>query len=292
MKAAQFPLKLSFACTAHKMQGSTVPKPDTLAIDLKSVREAATAYVMCSRVQYINQLFILNQFLPDKIYPSEAAMKELSRLKDIALNHKEDDLREAILITSLNVRSLPRHHKNLLNDPQIHGKVIALQETWCDVDGAYAHLNMPGYSMSMVNAGRGKGIVTYFNPEFQPSGMINNERYQILRVSSKDLDVINVYISRGANRANFLKDLGALARGSKPCFIVGDFNIDFLNDPTEVIVKKITSSSFKQLVSTPTHVEGGLLDHIYVRDQTCKYQVDINFPFYSDHGAISVTDTI
>ena len=146
--------------------------------------------------------------------------------------------------------------------------------------------------MSMVNAGRGKGIMTHFNPEFQPSGMINSERYQILQVSSKDLDVINVYISRGANKANFLKDLGALARGSKPCFIVGDFNIDFPNDPTEVIIKKITSSSFKQLVSTPTHVEGGLLDHIYVRDQTCEYHVDINFPFYTDHGAISVIKTV
>ena len=53
MTAIQYPLKLSFACTAHKMQGSTVMKPDPLIIDLKSVREAAQAYVMMSRIQAI-----------------------------------------------------------------------------------------------------------------------------------------------------------------------------------------------------------------------------------------------
>ena len=290
MKAVQFPLKLSFACTAHKMQGSTISKPDSLAADLSSVREAACAYVIFSRIQFLDQLYILNKFHREKIFPSDIAMKELARLNNVALNHHQKTLKEKTLITSLNIRSLLRHHKNISKDPFIGGRVIALQETWCECDQQPEQLKLPGYSLRLVNRGRGKGIATYFKEEFQPSGSINKELYQILRVSSPDMDVINLYISRGANKVDFLNDLGTLARGSKPCFITGDFNIDFLKNSNEAIIRKITSSKFKQIVTSPTHIEGGLLDHVYVRDHAHEYQANINFPFYSDHGAILVID--
>ena len=44
--AVQFPLRLAFASTAHKVQGMTVKKPNLLVVDLRSVREAAQAYVI------------------------------------------------------------------------------------------------------------------------------------------------------------------------------------------------------------------------------------------------------
>merc|ERR1712105_2745 len=109
MRATQFPLKLSFACTAHKMQGSTVKKPDKLVIDLKSVKEAAQAYVMMSRVQSLNQLYILNEFPREKIYPSEAAMEELTRLHKLSLNEVERVRQENTRIMTLNIRSLQKH---------------------------------------------------------------------------------------------------------------------------------------------------------------------------------------
>ena len=288
MMAVQFPLKLSFACTAHKMQGSTVLKPDSLAIDLKSVREPAQAYVMMSRVQALDQLFILEEFPRGKVFPSEAAMEELKRLTLLALNDQRRAMKDLTLISSLNIRSLLCHHRNLSKDPNISGNVIALQETWCEADQDNCHLCLPGYELSLVSHGRGKGIATYFKPDFQETGTVNESLYQIARVSSKDVDVINVYLSRGANKANFLRDLGSLAKGSKPCLIVGDFNLDYLGNPNETIIKKITSCNFKQIVSTPTHIQGGLLDHVYVKHQDQEYQALVNFPYYSDHAIISV----
>ena len=53
--AYQFPLKLAFAATAHKVQGQTIKKPNFLVADLRKVREAAQAYVILSRVQTIDQ---------------------------------------------------------------------------------------------------------------------------------------------------------------------------------------------------------------------------------------------
>ena len=126
LTATQFPLKLAFACTAHKMQGSTVCKPDSLVIDLESVREAAQAYVMMSRVQSISQLYILNKLPHQKIYPSTTAMKELKRLEDISLNAKPNNSPQNTYVLSLNIRSLLANFSNLLKDELMRAKVIAL----------------------------------------------------------------------------------------------------------------------------------------------------------------------
>jgi len=288
MTATQFPLKLAFACTAHKMQGATVVKPDSLVIDLLSVREAAQAYVMLSRVQSINQLFVLKEIPPKKMYPSPIAKEELNRLNSIALNNIERIARKNTLITSLNIRSLPKHHSHLIHDSKIRGQVIALQETWCSRDNENQNLELPGYQVHFVNQGRGKGVVTYFKKEFYVTGEMNTDKYQISKVSCEEFDVLNIYLSKGANKADFFRDLKKLASPQKMCIIIGDFNVDYLKIPQERLLTEITSLGFKQLVNHPTHVEGGLLDHVYIRRSNLETQVQINFPFYSDHAAIAI----
>ena len=78
--------------------------------------------------------------------------------------------------------------------------------------------------------------------------------------------------------------MGSLAKESKSCFIVGDFNIDFLCNSNEVIIKTITSKGFSQIISTPTHLNGGLIDHIYMKYPDHDIKTDIDFPFFSDHA--------
>ena len=291
MTAIQYPLKLSFACTAHKIQGSTIKKPDTLAADLTSVKEAAQAYVILSRVEEENQLIILNEFPREKLYPSPIAMQELEYLQENALNAKNQQVKEDTLVLTLNIRSLPKHHENLVKDPSIDAKVIALQETWCHPDRDYQTLEFPGFQKHLVSKGHGKGIATYFKSNFQVTGSYVSDLYQICKVSSSAVDIVNVYCSQGFDKASFLKDLGALVRGRKQCFIVGDFNIDFLSCPKDAVISKITSSGFKQIITLPTHVSGSLLDHVYIRNPSAHYSEEINFPFYSDHAAISIVQS-
>merc|ERR1711888_407817 len=76
-KLIQFPLVLAWAVTVHKFQGQTVKSPQKVVIDLKSVFEAAQAYVMASRVQELEQLYILEELPKDKIYASAAALTEI-----------------------------------------------------------------------------------------------------------------------------------------------------------------------------------------------------------------------
>ena len=288
MVAVQIPLKLAFACTAHKIQGSTVLAPKKVIVDLSSVKEPAQGYVMGSRVERIDQLFILNEFSTEKIYPSPAAMEELNHLQNKAMNNMEDQRINSNIIISLNIRSLVKHHSALCNDFQMKAKVIALQETWCPVGQNPELLQMPGYNLHLVNSGHGKGIATYFSAEFQQVEEVNREHYQMSKITSNEYDVVNVYCSKGANKVAFLNDLGKLAKAPRPCYIVGDFNVNFLRDPQDQIIKKILSHGFKQIVSEPTHIAGSLLDHVYVKRVLQEPKIALNFVYYSDHAAVSL----
>ena len=78
-KVIQFPIRLAFAATAHKVQGQTTKKPNALVVDFKSVREPGQAYVMMSRVESLCQLFIIDSLPVEKIYASSPALSEHGR---------------------------------------------------------------------------------------------------------------------------------------------------------------------------------------------------------------------
>ena len=287
MTATQFPLKLAFACTAHKMQGTTIPKPNALVIDLKSVKEAAQAYVMMSRVQCLKQLFILNELPSSKIYPSAVANSELERLNKVACNEEEMTKRSRTLVFSLNVRSLVKHHEDILLDYLAKAEILAIQETWCDSFQGNTHLAIPGYHMHFESKGRGKGVATYFKDEFKVTATVNAKTHQMIKVSRNGFHVINVYCSKGANN-QLLLDLDALTKDPETYIVVGDFNENFLCNPKPTFVRQMNAKGFIQIVDLPTHIQGGCLDHVYVKQSQWKLATEVNFRTYTDHAAITV----
>ena len=72
------------------------------------------------------------------------------------------------------------------------------------------------------------------------------------------------------------------------CIIVGDFNDNFLKEPKSNFVQQMIAQKLTQLVETPTHAEGGLLDHVYVTNTKWQLNTEVNFRYYSDHAAITV----
>ena len=82
----QFTLKIAFSATSHKFQGQTVIKPNCLVVDFRSLREPAQGYVMLSRIQVLNQLFIVEELPVNKLKPSDVALKEVERLENKSKN--------------------------------------------------------------------------------------------------------------------------------------------------------------------------------------------------------------
>ena len=82
----QFPLKVAYAITAHKIQGQTIPKPLKVALDISSVFEDAQAHVMLSRVEEFEQIFLLDKLPENNIRASAKALKELKEMNERSIN--------------------------------------------------------------------------------------------------------------------------------------------------------------------------------------------------------------
>ena len=291
MTATQFPLKLSFACTAHKMQGATVTKPNQLVLDLRYVMEPAQAYVMLSRVQAIDQLFIIETIPKKKINPSPSAIQELERLMLHSNNNKEMQIRASTVVISLNIRSLSKHFLDLQNDFKImQSNIICLQETWNSAFTDIKTLQIFGFNLHLINRGKGKGIATYYKNIFKPLQEINTEKFQMASFSSDFYNVINVYRSQGADTPLFIQNLSIIMYDLKNCIIVGDLNLDYLTT-SHPIIEFILSCGFKQHVKYATHEDGGLLDYAFVRSDL-NHGIDLHWPYYSDHAAICVVGLV
>ena len=109
--AIQFPLKLAFAATAHKVQGLTVKKPNCLVVDLRTVKEAAQSYVILSRVQALSQIYILDSLCASKIRADVNAIGELERMTNVF----EAKLgKPGHFVISCNIRSITKNFESFI----------------------------------------------------------------------------------------------------------------------------------------------------------------------------------
>ena len=110
----QFPVKLSFSSTAHKVQGATVHKPRKAIISTTDTFAAAMIYVELSRVCARSQIYFLDEFNETKMHPNSKALEELERLNSISLNYNPSEWCKVndgeLRISSLNCRSLKKHY--------------------------------------------------------------------------------------------------------------------------------------------------------------------------------------
>ena len=76
----------------------------------------------------------------------------------------------------------------------------------------------------------------------------------------------------------------------RPQLILGDFNFCYLDGKSNKFCKDLESSHFKQLIEEPTHLEGNLLDHAYLRniDGNLDCTVMLNSKYYTDHKAVAL----
>ena len=200
-----------------------------------------------------------------------------------------------IRIASLNCAGLLPHLKDLQVDSKLkEADVIALQETSLDPDHTIPSIN--GFMMQVAGRGKGKGVAMMQKDggNWEEIGNFGS-KMQILKCTSRNLDVINVY--RSNNKS--LKEATELLRGfidaNKPTLIVGDFNVCARTNRNNVITHSLINLGFVQLAKEATQIEGNTIDHVYWMNVGRTWEdpiIERYSPYFSDHDAHLITLTL
>ena len=175
------------------------------------------------------------------------------------------------------------------------GDIICLTETWLRSDCVSENLQIHGFNLHLNSGGVGKGIATYHKPFIaSPNAQhIKKQKVQMTKISTPEVDIINIYRSQGADSSELIQDLRLIINQATPTIICGDLNLCFINERRNEITKMLEGQGFNQLVVEASHLQGGHIDHVYSNLNPNVFKVDVMLysPYYTsrDHDAFFIT---
>ena len=190
------------------------------------------------------------------------------------------------------MRSLKKHNEDLWLDPVVQkSDVVCIQEIWLEdhesEDDRYLPENFKGLFCCQ---GRGKGIAIFVRNNIFSSNYLGTSHatstLQMMKLIMPTLDIINVYRSKEQPLSEVKRLLESVVEPRKPTLVLGDFNFCYLKEKN-CVSQWLEGVGFHQVVSSATHIEGGLLDHAYLLlpDETAVLigQYD---NYFTDHDTI------
>ncbi|XP_016118254.1 uncharacterized protein [Sinocyclocheilus grahami] len=302
----QFPLKLAWACTVHKVQGITV---DKAVVCLKRIFAPGQAYVALSRVRSLSGL-IIQDFEEKAIYCKDSikdAIQSMPRFSVKSISCHKVNI-QAFSVFLMNVQNLGHHLADLvLHTEHLQPNCIAVTETWLPADISLETIHIDGYSFNSQprSLSYSSSNPTLTELQAQQHGGVgmytsNSLAYNVVQVPNFNLECLicnyathNILIAViyrppsypiSLFKGNLGKLLDFLEPLSNTIAVIGDFNDNILRSST--ICKFITDRGFVQHVKQTTTEKGTLIDHVYVK--TTHYNVEsIVLPtYFSDHEGI------
>jgi hypothetical protein len=298
----QFPLKLSWACTIHKVQGLTCTN---IVVSFDGRFGDGQAYVALSRATSIKGLYLL-KFDEKKIRCSKKVTEHmmqlrqnnLSKLHYSTLNQWKD-----LIVSTINIRSLCCHRLDLLCDPVFQNSaLIVLSETWLtshncmlpEFETKYFifHSNKP------TQTGRGGGVTILarqhnFNAitVLKTTTNISNQivTATLTSDSANSLYLIALYNSPNSNITDIKIGLqshiaSVKEKENNPCILIaGDFNENLLKNRPSSIYEYLTTNHFVNSTSGATHISGSSIDNIYYSDNFSLNDTSTFYSYYTDH---------
>ena len=142
---SQFPLRLSWATTIHKIQGQSL---DRIVVSFDKPFRDGQAYVALSRARKLEGLH-LTSFDPAKIHSSKPVAREMHRLTNtMSMANPYDVISRTnvcLKIIALNARSARLHYRDILVDSAFaEADIICLSETHFLQDHIQ-YFDIPGY---------------------------------------------------------------------------------------------------------------------------------------------------
>ncbi|CAG2185964.1 unnamed protein product [Mytilus edulis] len=249
----QFPLKLAWACTIHKVQGLTV---EECVVDLNKCFTYGQAYVALSRVTSKSGLHIKSiesEKLDKKIFCDPDIVKGVAEMTRF-LPEVEDEREEQTDIVQImyhNIQGLQTHAEDLKQNPDFIGvDYICLTETWANQEFAcfemigYDGFHLPrsqafenddSYYSSLKEMQHGGVCVFYkHSSETELCNLASNLECIVFKITTENILVATIYRTQKYNVGKFLENLATLICKlqilSEKVVIIGDFNQDILKE--------------------------------------------------------------
>nr|XP_061819798.1 uncharacterized protein LOC133608527 isoform X1 [Nerophis lumbriciformis] len=301
----QFPLKLAWACTVHKVQGLTV---DEAVVCLHKIFAAGQAYVALSRVRDISGL-VITDFEEKAIYCKHTVKGALDSMPPFLLEHPQPSLETPCFsVYLLNVQNLRSHVAHLVSCTQhLQPTCIAVTETWLSAQSSTDCVQIEGYTFhsrprALCYSSNDVKLSEIRDLEHGGVGLyvVDNSDCEILQVPDLNLECLVCLFTKenllmaviyrppcypiSLFKSNLVKLLDCVNPISNTIAIMGDFNEDLLKHSS--ISKLMGQNGFCQHVTQETTESGTLIDHVYVK--TTQYAVDcaVVSTYFSDHEAI------
>ena len=270
------------------LQGQTVKSGSKVVVNWNNRLPPGLAYVMLSRAERLEDIYITGRFDPDKIKCIPEALAEAKRLDEISLTNlqrDEEDMNLAFKFAFVNIRSLAKNFEYLEKDEtMLQHETIFVTETWRDPNYQQTP-DLNGYASAFANKGRGKGVGVFFKKD---AGIETCEEtlFQFVKFKTENNTIFCIYLSKGCDFKQVVNSLKNYGFNNKTC-LIGDLNFDA--NKNNDLVRYLKSLNLTQMVKRATHLEGHILDHVYVPQAMAKVtKIKHHYNYYSDHDGISV----
>ena len=209
-----------------------------------------------------------------------------NQVPKIASKKKEDSMfQDCFTISYLNIYSLKKHYEDVITDHRlIQSDIMAFGETWLLPEENISFQDHE-FNDFQVNIGPGKGIAAFIKNHY-PVICKNSyeDHFSAIFMKTDLLDIIFLYLSKNFEWDKLKKTLEEWIQDGRKVAVIGDVNIDYLQNASHRFIKFMKQKNFVQIVDKPTHKSGSLLDHIYINQLLIEDQ-----PFYS-HSSVMHSD--
>ena len=289
-KTIQFPLRLSWASTCHKLQGTTIAEGSDLIVHghAKKPMPKNMYYVMLSRCSSLNNLYLDENVDLDQLHCDQNALAEKNRLdkESLALSVKEDPLD----IFFVNTRSYSKHKEDISIDVFAkYAKCVCLVETWL-APGDHSQFSFENRTFYEASIGDGKGCCVILPKDAPLIAKEAQETFQLITFKyAEEIQVVVLYCSKtkSANLQNVKNSLKKHFDPKLKKLVIGDLNFDI--SEKNCLSTFFKESNLMQMVDQPTQIEGRTIDHLYVSTEIMA-NIDIKtvFKYYTDHAALQI----